>query len=150
MSKWKQISRPSGLSVFERKTRNCVVWVWPRNWTNRNGPATWTARCSDNPLNVDKPQRPDYMDVGFEEHVGRADKLTMAKSAAIRSAERADARRKKLKPDHADIESIARDADKQARAIVKSDPAAAKRLRAEARRIREEKFAGRRRRKVRR
>lgn len=90
------------------------------------------------------------MDPGYEVHVGYTSSVEAAKSAAVKSAERAELRRRKLHPDHAHIESIARDADKQARAIAKTNPTEAKRLREKARTIREEKFAGRRRRKARR
>lgn len=43
--RWQQFHRQSGATGFERRVAGCTVLVYPRDWTNRNGPATYTASC---------------------------------------------------------------------------------------------------------
>lgn len=42
---WRKFHRASGSTGYEHKLIGCTLLVYPRDWVNPKGPATYTASC---------------------------------------------------------------------------------------------------------
>ena len=139
---WRAVQRPSGATRLEQRTEKCVLLVYPRNWANAKGPASWITSCSDEPHAVDTARGPLYDHPGYREKRGHAETLSVAKAAAKRAAAALEKPERKRRADADEIEAIAKDAEKSARGLRKFDPEKADKLRADARRLRAQMFEG--------
>ena len=155
MTSWRHRSMPSGAATLERRTRHCVLQVTPRDWRFMDEEAGWIVRCSKDPLEVDKPLRPDPLSPGYKTTRGRAGSVANAKKSAIAASKRLA---RWEVSNAAEIEKIAKDIDKRAREIDSAANEArargaveerdqlrkrAEEVRAQARAVRAQKFEGR-------